>query len=104
MSDVESNFKSVVELVIKEQFIKSCSRKLLVHLMEWKPQSLRELAAIAEQYLTAHNNKLSSRDFNSKKSDRAIRSEVKNMDACFAKIGDLKCFNCGKIGHNANAR
>ena len=89
--------------MVKEQFINSCSGKLSVHLMERKPQSLRELAAIREQYLTAYNKKLLSRRFNSK-SDRAIRPKVKNTNACFAKTGGLKCFNCRKIGHNVNVR
>ena len=68
LSDVESSLEGVVELMVKEQFVNSCSKELSVHLMERKPQSLREFAAIAEQYLTAHNKKLSSRDFNAKKS------------------------------------
>ena len=65
--------------------------------MERKPQSLVELAEIGEQYLTVHNKKLSSREFNSKMSACVSRSEVKNTD--FATTGNIKCFNCKKSGH-----
>ena len=58
--------------------------------MERKPQSLRELAAIAEQYLTAHNKKLSSQDFNAKKSIGAPRPEGKIPDASPAMTGSIK--------------
>ena len=63
LSDVESSFEGVVELMVKEQFLNSCSKELSVHLMEWKHQSLREFAAITENYLTAHDMKLSSQKF-----------------------------------------
>ena len=39
LSDVESSFEGVVQLMVKKQFINSCSKKLSVHLMERKPQS-----------------------------------------------------------------
>ena len=34
LSDVESSFEGVVELMVKEQFLNSCSKELSVHLME----------------------------------------------------------------------
>ena len=102
LSDVESSFEGVVELMVKEQFVNSCSKKLSVHLMKRKPQSLRELAAIAEQYLTAHNKKLSSRDFSAKKTVGAPRPEGKIPDISPTTTGSIKCFDCGKIGHRAS--
>ena len=65
--------------------------------MDRKPQSLTELVAIAEQYLTAHNKKLSSRDLNSKKSICASRQEMKNTDASSATTKRIKRFNCWKL-------
>ena len=101
LSDLESSFEGVVELMVKEQFINSRARELSVHLMECKPQSLRELAAIAENYLTAHNKKLSNRDFNAKKIIGAPRPEGKIPDVSPTTTGSIKCFNCGKVGHRA---
>ena len=71
--------------------------------MEKKPQSLQELAAIAEQYLTAHNKKLSSRDFNAKKSIGAQRPEGKIPDIAPTTTVSIKCFSCGKVGRRASS-
>ena len=101
LPDVESSFEGVVELIVKEQFTNSCSKELSVHLMERKPQSLRELAAIAENYLTAHDMKLSSRNFNAEKSVGAPRPEGKTPDVSPAAIEGIKCFSCGRLGHKA---
>ena len=100
---MESSFKAVFDLMIKEQFINSCSKELSVHLMERKLKSLRdrELVIIAEQYLTVHNKKLANRDFKAEKSACAPRLEVKNTDASF-ETGGIKCFNCRNLRHRAS--
>ena len=95
LSDVESSFEGVVELMVKEQFLNSCSKELSVHLMEWKPQSLREFAA------TAHDMKLSSQNFNAEKNVGAPRPEGRTPDVSLAAIEGLKCFSCGRLGHKA---
>ena len=102
LSDVETSFEGVVEVMVKKQFINSCSKELSVHLMERKSQSLRELAAIAEQYLTAHNKKLSSRDFNAKKSIGTPSPEGKIPNVSPTTTESKKCFSCGKVGHRAS--
>ena len=66
---MESSFKSAVDFMLKQQFINFCFKELSVHLIESKAQSLRELAATAEQHLTAHNKKLASCAFNAMKSE-----------------------------------
>ena len=101
LSDVESSFEGVVELMVKEQFLNSCSKELSVHLMEWKPQSLREFAAIAENYLTAHDMKLSSQNFNAEKNVGAPRPEGRTPDVPLAATEGIKCFSCGRLGHKA---
>ena len=50
LSKMESNFEGVVDLMVKDQFIKSCSKELSVHLMEKKPQNLRKLVAVEKQH------------------------------------------------------
>ena len=99
---MEFSFEGVFNLIVKEQFINSYSKELFVHLMERKFLSFRELAAIAEQYQTAHNKKLSSQDFNSKKSACALVSDVKNTDAFSATSRNLKGFNCEKLKHRTS--
>ena len=70
--------------------------------MKRKLQNLRELAAIAEQYLTAHNKKLSIRDFSSKKRALSPRPKGKILDASPATTEGIKCFSCEKFGHRAS--
>ena len=101
LSNLESSFEGVVELMVKKQFLNSCSKELSVHLMEWKSQSLRELAAIAKNCLTAHDKKLSSRGFNAAKSVGAPRSEGRTPDVPPAEIGGIKCFSRGRLRHKA---
>ena len=67
-----------------------------------KPQSLKELAAIAKQYLTVYNKKQSSCDFTSKKSVCSPKSKVKNSDTFSATTKGIKCFHCGVLGSRAS--
>ena len=70
--------------------------------MERKSQSLRELVAIAEQYLTAYYKKLSIRDFSSKKSVSAPRQEVKDSDVSSETTRGIKCFIWEKLGYRVS--
>ena len=100
LSDVENSFEGVVDLIVKNNvstFVLSFWEQS-VYLMKKKTHSLRQLAAVAEQYLAGKNKKLSSRDFNLKKSACALRPTVKNADASSATRKGLKYFNCRKLG------
>ena len=101
LSDMESSFEGVVELMVKEQFINACPKELSVHLMESKHKDLRELAASAGQYLTAHDMKLSSQNFNAEKNVGAPRPEGRTPVVSLAAIEGIKCFSCGRLGHKA---
>ena len=46
--------------MVREQFTNACPKELSVYLNERSPKTLDELVKWAEQYLMAHNNKLSS--------------------------------------------
>ena len=58
---MDKSYERVMELMVREQFTNSCSKDVAVHLMERSPKNLEEVARIAEQYLVAHNKKLSSK-------------------------------------------
>ncbi len=100
LASVGDDFDGVVDLMVREQFTNACSKELSIYLMERKPKDLKEMAAIADQYLTAHNKKLSSRDSYSKKGVQ--KSEVKNADASTSQDGGFKCYSCGGLGHRAS--
>ena len=83
-------------LIVREQFGNACSKELSVYLMERKPQTLDELAKLAEQYLQAHNKKLSARDVVPR---RDLSKPKESGRPSFNN--DLKCFACHGYGHKA---
>ena len=60
LAEVEESFDGVVKLMVREQFTNACPKELSVYLNERSPKTLDEQVTWAEQYLMAHNKKLSS--------------------------------------------
>ena len=56
LAEVVQEFDALKNLMVKEQYLESCSVPLAVFLRERKPEGLNELARLAEQYLKAHAN------------------------------------------------
>ena len=56
-----TGWENVCNLLIKEQFLKSCPKDLQIHLKELDPKSLDALTSNADQYLSAHKINLSSK-------------------------------------------
>ena len=54
LSKTERSFDGLKNLIVKEQFINSCPKEITVHLRERAPETLEEMAKIADQYLEAH--------------------------------------------------
>ena len=61
LSKVGKTFEGMEELRIREQFTNPCPRNVSIFLKEGKPGNLKELAQMSEQYLYAHNKKLSTK-------------------------------------------
>ena len=70
LATVEESCDGVVELMVREQFTNAGPKELSVYLNERSPKTLDELVTWAEQYLKAHNWKLSS--------SQSRREDVKN--------------------------
>ena len=62
------------------------------------PKTLDELTRLADQYLTAGNQKLSSKEVIKRDSARA---DVKDNHSGFHHTSTLKCFLCNRVGHRA---
>ena len=60
LSNTERSFEGLKDLIVKEEFIDSCPKELAIHLRERAPESLIQLAKIADQYLKAHGKHLFS--------------------------------------------
>ena len=82
--------------MVREQFTNACPKELSVYLNERGPKTLDELVTWVEQYLMAHNKKLSS--------SQSRREGVKNGSRggnLERPRSALQCFRCGGEGHHA---
>ena len=88
----------VVDLIIREQFTSSCFKDLSIWLKQSNSKTLDELSRLADQYLAACNQKLSSKEEIKRDSEKA---GVKNHHSGFPPASNLKCFLCNRVGHRA---
>ena len=51
LSHTERSFEGLRDLIVKEQFIDSCPKELAIHLRERAPETLAQIAKIADQYI-----------------------------------------------------
>ena len=88
----------VVDLIVREQFTSSCPEDLSIWLKQSNPKTLDELSRLADQYLAAHSQKLSSKEVI--KRDNA-KAGVKDNHSGFPPASAPKCFLCNRVGHRA---
>ena len=117
LSNTDRSFEGLKDLIVKEQFIDSCPKELALHLRERAPETLVQIAKIADQYLEAHGKHLFS-PASRKPVVPPQKEETKNQQndsttvVCFkcnarghkaVNCPSLikKCFMCGKQGHEA---
>ena len=96
LAKVEQTFMGMVDLIVREQFISSCSKDLSIWLKQSNPKTLDELLRLADQYLAACNQKLSSKKVIKRDSARA---GVNDNHSGFSPASTLKCFLCNRVGH-----
>ena len=88
----------VVNLIVREQFTNSCSKDLSIWQKQSNPKTLDELSRLADQYLAARSQRLSSKEVIKRDSARA---GVKDNHSGFPRVSTLECFLCNRIGHRA---
>ena len=98
LAEVEQTFVGVVDLIVRKQFTSSCSKDLSIWLKQSNPNTLDELSRLADQYLAARNQKLSSKKVIKRDSARV---GVKDNHSGFPPASTLKCFLCNRVGHRA---
>ena len=78
LSNTERSFEGLKDLVVKEQFKVSCPKDLGIHLRERDPETLVQIAKIADQYKEAHEKHLFS-SASSKSKVHPNVDETKNL-------------------------
>ena len=87
----------MVDLIVHEQLTSSCPKDLSIWLKQSSLETLDELSWLADQYLIARNQKLSSKKVI--KHDDSARVGVKDKHTGFPPTSTLECFLCDCIGH-----
>ena len=56
--NINKKFEGLKELIVKEQFVRSCPKDLSVFINERETTDMKDVAKIANQYLVAHSKQL----------------------------------------------
>lgn len=94
------DFESLLDLILREQLINSCSPDLKVWIKERAPVNTKALVEIAEVYQTAHKDistKLTVGKSQYWSRDRGIVGDNQNKSA--HNFREKKCYYCDKPGH-----
>lgn len=99
LSDVDSTVNGIIELIIKEQFLNTCSPELATYLRTNPTSNLNDLSVIANNFIEAHGRK----SFSQKEKEKSKNNNdfVTGQNETFKKRQD-KCGNCGKHGHSTS--
>ena len=109
MAEFDGTFESLVDLIIREQFLQTCSPELALFLKERMLKSRAEVTKYAEQYIEAHGgsiasrrpNKLSNGAYNKQPQRPVASSASKPPQAHRPSRQKPVCFICRKEGHFA---
>ena len=85
------------DLIVKEQFIDSCPKELAIHLRERAPETLAQIAEIADQYLEAHGKHL----FSSASKKPQVQPKAEETKTVQSDTTALQCYKCNARGHKA---
>ena len=95
--ELSHTVRSLKDLIVKEQFIASCPKELAIHLRERAPETLVQIAKIADQYLEAHGKHL----FSSASKELQVQPKVDESKNQQSDSTTVVCFKCNARGHRA---
>ena len=88
LTKIPKTFAGMVQLILTEQFISTCSNDLATFLIERTWESLKDLGEIANKYLEAHGKQMKD------VSKKTNPSKSQNSSS-----GKLECSYCHRMGH-----
>ena len=103
MSGCVKEYKDLANLLIREQFVNTCSAEMALFLRERVPKNISEMVKLAEHYLEAHGMSLQECQKQTKKpsghhqkSKDSSKTKPKETDK-----HESRCYVCHKQGHLA---
>lgn len=97
LSKTKKTFEGLKDLIVKEQFINSCPKELAVHVRERAPETLEEMAKIADQYLEAHEKHV----FSPARNKPPTLPEKEDIKKPPSDTSPLYCYRCNGRGHRS---
>jgi hypothetical protein len=102
LTEIEKSYDSLQELLIKEQYINTCSAEMKIYLRERAIKDIDELVglSLAERYTEARYSEKSS-ESQYKKPNVHQAAGAKQEEEYRGKCGEKRCFICKKTNHVA---
>ena len=79
LAGIDKTYESVMDLLVREQYISTCSEEMAIFLKERIPKNVKEMTMFAERYVEAHERKYKSDDTDGQKSTTKAAS-AKQME------------------------
>ena len=107
LSQIEPTFDGLGTLLVREQYLSTCSRDLEVFLRERAVKDLDELSKLAEQYLEAHKNKSGNwtrsqtegKATTFQEQSSSQNSERQSKKPVYSTDGRKHCWHCNSTQH-----
>ena len=100
MAEAKKTYEGICELIVKEQYLNTCSKELAIFLKERKDLTVADLAKVAEHYLDAHPCKSSTYRDGKKQEENKKHDGEKNKAYKIDRPSRAR-FICGKTNHIA---
>ena len=107
LAGIDKTYESVMDLLVREQYISTCSEEMAIFLKERIPKNVKEMTIFAERYVEAHERKYKSDDTDGQKSTTKAASakqmETKSDNSAIERTQyrTRQCFICGRHNHIA---
>ena len=99
LAKCETTYEGIIDLLIREQFLKMCSREMSLFLRERVPDSVQYMTTLAQQYVDAHGGSFVPRARMNNNKPKQSQVVQLTPEEKARHLRENRCFLCHKIGH-----